>query len=93
MHARKNSDPGAHFDAKAFEQLTQVLGLKTDLEIATWVGVAESTFSRVSRGETRPGGRFMRRTMTAVTRDSRLAGHPAATYDALFPDKEPEMAS
>lgn len=81
----RNKTPRLTYGKSAFKAIFETLDLTTEAEKARFLDIAESSFNRVHRGVMRPGEDFIARTMNAVANEPRLAGHPFAEFQKLFP--------
>jgi hypothetical protein len=77
MRARKKPDVRLRFNVDAWDRLAATIGLRTNAEKARFLGIDESNYSRVTRGETEPGIPFVGRVVRA-TRDH------GGTFETLF---------
>jgi len=69
--------PRLAYNGKAFEEIFDLLGLRTDAEKARFLGIAESSFNRIRRGVSVPGGQFVASALYAMTTEPRLGELPA----------------
>ncbi|NUT33985.1 MAG: hypothetical protein HOV79_13020 [Hamadaea sp.] len=85
MHEFSNP-PRLAYNEKAFDEIFDLLGLRTDAQKARFLGIAESSFNRIRRGVCVPGGQFVANALHAVNSDPRLNQLPAERirFDRLF---------
>jgi len=78
--------PRLAYNGKAFDEIFELLGLRTDAEKAKFLGIAESSFNRIRRGVSIPGGQFVASALHAMKTEPRLGTLPdeRTRFDRLF---------
>jgi hypothetical protein len=78
--------PRLAYNRQAFDEIFDLLGLRTEAQKAKFLGIAESSFNRIRRGVCEPGGQFVASALHAVSTEPRLSRLPAehTRFDRLF---------